>query len=140
MRVRGHEGLLKKRSTDSLLSSVSDVQSKTSADRAVARRRQHPDHHRLRGRRRGHIHVGEGRRGVQGGDPRAEGGRRFGRDRRPGSGRSDRGRRGAGSRERTAAPAKDPTATLAELAKLRDAGAISPAEYEAKKTEILSRI
>jgi uncharacterized membrane protein YdbT with pleckstrin-like domain len=32
------------------------------------------------------------------------------------------------------------TATLAELAKLRDAGAITPAEYEAKKADLLSRI
>jgi hypothetical protein len=30
--------------------------------------------------------------------------------------------------------------TLTELAKLRDAGAITPAEYEAKKTELLARI
>jgi uncharacterized membrane protein YdbT with pleckstrin-like domain len=42
----------------------------------------------------------------------------------------------------TAAPASapNPTATLAELAKLRDAGAISPEDYEAKKTELLGRI
>jgi hypothetical protein len=31
-------------------------------------------------------------------------------------------------------------ATLTELAKLRDAGAITPEEYEAKKTELLARI
>jgi hypothetical protein len=30
--------------------------------------------------------------------------------------------------------------TLTELAKLRDAGAITPTEYEAKKTELLARI
>ena len=35
---------------------------------------------------------------------------------------------------------KDAMSTLTELAKLRDAGAITPAEYEAKKTELLARI
>ena len=42
-----------------------------------------------------------------------------------------------------AAPAArpdDPTVTLAKLADLRDKGAITPAEYEAKKAEILGRI
>jgi uncharacterized membrane protein YdbT with pleckstrin-like domain len=34
----------------------------------------------------------------------------------------------------------DATATLARLAELRDKGAISPAEYEAKKAELLGRI
>ncbi len=39
-----------------------------------------------------------------------------------------------------AAPADDPTETLAKLAALRDSGAITPEEYEAKKTELLGRI
>jgi hypothetical protein len=34
----------------------------------------------------------------------------------------------------------DVTATLGELARLRDAGAITAAEYEAKKTELLARL
>lgn len=38
------------------------------------------------------------------------------------------------------APAEDPTETLAKLAELRDKGAITPEEYEAKKTELLGRI
>jgi uncharacterized membrane protein YdbT with pleckstrin-like domain len=43
------------------------------------------------------------------------------------------------------APAREPsaddvTATLAKLADLRDKGAITPAEYEAKKAELLGRI
>lgn len=37
-------------------------------------------------------------------------------------------------------PAEDPTETLAKLADLRDKGAITPEEYEAKKTELLGRI
>ena len=38
------------------------------------------------------------------------------------------------------AAADDPTETLAKLADLRDKGVITPEEYEAKKTELLSRI
>ena len=37
-------------------------------------------------------------------------------------------------------PVDDPTKTLASLAQLRDSGAITPEEYEAKKTELLGRI
>jgi hypothetical protein len=36
--------------------------------------------------------------------------------------------------------ADDVTRTLASLAQLRDSGAITPEEYEAKKTELLDRI
>jgi hypothetical protein len=42
-----------------------------------------------------------------------------------------------------AAPAlrsDDPTVTLAKLADLRDKGAITPADYEAKKAELLGRM
>ena len=39
-----------------------------------------------------------------------------------------------------AAPAADPMAALSGLADLRDRGAISPEEYEAKKTELLARM
>jgi len=39
-----------------------------------------------------------------------------------------------------AASSDDQLQTLARLAELRDSGAITPAEYEAKKTEVLSRI
>ena len=40
-----------------------------------------------------------------------------------------------------AAPSADEvTKTLASLAALRDSGAITPEEYEAKKTELLARI
>ena len=40
----------------------------------------------------------------------------------------------------SALAAADLTATLGELAKLRDAGAITPAEFEGKKAELLARI
>ena len=36
--------------------------------------------------------------------------------------------------------ADEVTATLAKLADLRDKGAITPAEYEAKKAELLGRL
>jgi hypothetical protein len=59
----------------------------------------------------------------------------------------DDGFRGQGVRAPApAAPAAqapsgdDPTATLAKLADLRDKGAITPAEYEAKKAELLGRM
>jgi uncharacterized membrane protein YdbT with pleckstrin-like domain len=39
-----------------------------------------------------------------------------------------------------AASPDDPTATLAKLADLRDKGAITPAEYESKKAELLGRM
>ena len=39
-----------------------------------------------------------------------------------------------------AAQSDDPTATLAKLADLRDKGAITPADYEAKKAELLGRM
>jgi uncharacterized membrane protein YdbT with pleckstrin-like domain len=47
-----------------------------------------------------------------------------------------------GYRSPAAAPtaSDDATATLAKLAELRDKGAISPAEYEQKKAELLGRI
>jgi len=56
------------------------------------------------------------------------------------------GYRGNASTPRAAAPAvghsgsDDVTATLAKLADLRDKGAITPAEYEAKKAELLGRL
>ena len=40
----------------------------------------------------------------------------------------------------SATPAPDPMAALNSLADLRDRGAISPEEYEAKKTELLARM
>ena len=39
-----------------------------------------------------------------------------------------------------ASPAQGPMAAINDLAKLRDSGAISDAEFEAKKAELLSRI
>jgi hypothetical protein len=55
------------------------------------------------------------------------------------------GYRGNASTPRPAAPSgksgsDDVTATLAKLADLRDKGAITPADYEAKKAELLGRL
>jgi membrane protein YdbS with pleckstrin-like domain len=137
-RVRGHEGLLKKRSTDSLLTSVSDVQSKSS----------------VIGRSLGFGNI---RIMTASGDA--------GEDTFTSMKGVDAFKKAileqkvAASAQAPAtppvqavgatlpaapvpppAPAPDPIATLTELAKLRDAGAITTDEYEAKKTELLSRI
>ena len=45
-----------------------------------------------------------------------------------------------GSRRSTASSSADAAAALASLADLRDRGAITPQEYEAKKTKILALI
>jgi hypothetical protein len=150
MRVRGHEGLLKKRSTDSLLTSISDVQSKSSAI----------------GRSLGfgnlRIITASGDAGedtftsMKGVDafkkaileqkvaiPTAPAG--------PAAVTAASAAAHAAPPAPSApvapiapvapaAPAQDPMTTLMELAKLRDAGAITPEEYEAKKTEVLNRI
>jgi len=50
------------------------------------------------------------------------------------------GYRGGAPVAAAASPSDDATATLAKLSELRDKGAISPAEYEAKKAELLGRI
>lgn len=47
---------------------------------------------------------------------------------------------GASAQTREPDDARDVTQTLARLADLRDRGAITPEEYEAKKTELLSRL
>ena len=136
-RVRGHEGLLKKRSTDSLLTSVSDVQSKSS----------------VIGRSLGfgnlRIITASGDAGedtftsMKGVDAfkKAILEQKVAAAQAP----ATRPVEAAPAALPTTpaappAPAPDPLATLTELAKLRDAGAITTDEYEAKKTELLSRI
>ena len=56
------------------------------------------------------------------------------------SGRPRPGARARAGRPRRRPSADEVTKTLASLAALRDSGAITPEEYEAKKTELLARI
>ena len=132
LRVRGHEGLIKKRSTDSLLTSISDVMSKSG----------------LIGRTLGFGNIRILTASGDAGDDTFTSMKAPMRSRRPSSSRRS-GRQGRiGRAGAPAAPAtaphppgsKDAMSTLTELAKLRDAGAITPAEYETKKTELLARI
>jgi hypothetical protein len=140
LRVRGHEGLIKKRSTDSLLSSISDVMSRSGVIG------------RMLGFGNIKILTASGDAGYD----------NFTSMKGPDAFKkavieqkaAAQGLASAAAPQAPAAPApapvatasvhppssKDAMATLTELAKLRDAGAITPEEYEAKKTELLARI
>jgi len=147
-RVRGHEGLIKRRSTDTLLTSVTDVLSKSG----------------VIGRSLGfgniRILTGAGDAGkdnftsLKGPDAFKKA--IFEQKMRPrdaGPAQAPAPAPAAASPAEVspapAAAAVAPASTessaqamanIAELAKLRDAGAITPEEFEAKKTELLSRI
>jgi len=133
LRVRGHEGLIKKRSTDSLLTSISDVMSRSG----------------LIGRTLGFGNIKILTASGDAGDDT------FTSMKAPDAFKKAIIEQKAGASTAPPAPAqpaapsavaphpagsKDAMSTLTELAKLRDAGAITPAEYEAKKTELLARI
>jgi Bacterial PH domain/Short C-terminal domain len=142
LRVRGHEGLAKKRATDSLLTSVTDVQSKSS----------------VIGRSLGfgniRIVTASGNAGedtftsMKGVDEfkKAILEQKVAASAQPAPAQV----RPAAAPVAAAGPAPAPVAapapapdaigTINELAKLRDSGAISPEEFEAKKAELLSRI
>jgi hypothetical protein len=140
LRVRGHEGLIKKRSTDSLLTSISDVFSRSGAI----------------GRMLGFGNIKILTASGDAGDDNftsmktPEAFKKAIIEQKAGA----QGLASAGAPQAPAAPtpppapaasghppsSKDAMATLTELAKLRDAGAITSAEYEAKKTELLARI
>ncbi len=134
LRVRGHEGLLRKKSTDSLLSSVTDIQSKRSAIGGML------DFGNIR------VMTASGDSGEDNftsiigpeafkkvvleqktlamANPAAVA---------PAA--------PAPAAVQAAAPAPaDPMAQIDQLAKLRDAGSISSDEFEAKKAELLARI
>ena len=136
-RVLGTDGLLRRRSTDTLLTSIADVKTVV------------PWLGRMLGY--GHIRIMSAS-GEAGADSfttvrdvedfkreilEQKTGRLVRRTERPAHG---------ATRRSSTAPAPVPgaageiTATLSELARLRDAGAITAAEYEAKKTELLARI
>ena len=138
LRVRGHEGLLKKRTTDSLLTSITDVQSKSS----------------VLGRTLGfgniRIMTASGDAG-QDNFTSMKGVDAFKKTILEQKAQASAAPVPAAAPSVPAAapvvaapapppPAPDPMATIAELAKLRDAGAITPAEFDAKKAELLARI
>jgi uncharacterized membrane protein YdbT with pleckstrin-like domain len=132
LRVRGHEGLLKKRSTDSLLSSVADVQSKSSAI----------------GRSLGfgniRIVTASGDAGedtftsMKGVDAFKKA--ILEQKTAQTSAAAPAPAPAAPASPSAAAAASAPMDQLSQLAALRDSGAITPAEYEAKKSELLARI
>ena len=102
-------------------------------NRADARLRQHPHHHRLRRGRRRQPHLDPRGRRVPARDPRAE-------DRSDGAALPPLRRLRAAVAAAAGSSSAEITATLGELARLRDAGAITAAEFEAKKAELLARI
>jgi hypothetical protein len=149
LRVRGHEGLLKKRSTDSLLSSISDLQSRSGV---VGRA----------------LGFGNIRVMTASGDTGED---NFTSIKRPDAFKKAvfEEKAGAASRQHAAAaasasaaasapsaapvsaappaagpapaaPAVDPMTQIDQLARLRDSGAITPEEFDAKKADLLSRI
>jgi len=144
-RVLGTEGLIRRRSTDSLLTSISDARTSVS----------------FVGRSLGYGNI---RILTASGDPGAdtftamrdvEAFKKNMIEQKAGAGALAEARAVApaaapagGGAAPAAAPAAaagssasaDAMKTLGELAKLRDSGAITAEEYEAKKTEILSRI
>jgi uncharacterized membrane protein YdbT with pleckstrin-like domain len=137
-RVLGTEGLLRRRSTDSLLSSVSDV--RTSVP--------------FLGRTLGYGNIKIlSASGDVGGDTfttmrDVEAFKKNVIEQKAGAGAlaEARSMAPAAAPAHAAAPApaapssSDIAKTLGDLAKLRDAGAITAEEYEAKKAELLSRI
>jgi len=135
-RVFGTEGLIRRRQTDTLLTSIADVKTMI------------PWLGRMLGF--GHIRIVSAS-GEAGSDSftnvrDVEGFKREILEQKTGTAAMSERPQGAqpvaASPPNQAPPpsSADVTATLGELARLRDAGAITAAEYEAKKTELLARL
>ncbi len=134
-RVLGTEGLLRRRSTDSLLTSISDVRVNVPF--------------LGRGLGYGNIKILSSS-GDAGGDTftsmrAVDAFKKNLMEQKAGSGalaeaRSTTPAAAAAPVVAAAPTSADLTKTLGDLAKLRDAGAITPEEYEAKKADLLSRI
>ena len=133
-RVLCHEGLIRSRSTDTLLTSITDMRTRISA---LGRMLGFGDIQIMSASGEAGTDRFSSIRDVEG----------FKRQilelktQAPEGGPDER--RPTTAAAPAAAPppaASDLTATLGELAKLRDAGAITPAEFEAKKAELLARI
>jgi hypothetical protein len=136
MRVRGQEGLLRKRSTDTLLTSLTDVQQKVSAvGRALG-------FGNLR------IMTASGDAGednfttVKGVDAFKKTilEQKAGASAPIATAKPVQPAPASAPAAAALAPAQGPMAAIDQLAKLRDSGAITDAEFETKKAELLARI
>lgn len=132
-RVLGQDGLIRRRTTDTLLTSISDV--KTTM----------PAIGRMLGYGNIRIITSSGEAGAD--DLTAvkdvQAFQREILEQKTGASAATSPPSAAAAATDGATPAPsstDVTATLGELAKLRDAGAITPDEFEAKKAELLARI
>ena len=132
-RVLGQDGLIRRRTTDTLLTSISDV--KTTM----------PAIGRMLGYGNIRIITSSGEAGAD--DLTAvkdvQAFQREILEQKTGASAATSPPSAAAAATDGATPASsstDVTATLGELAKLRDAGAITPDEFEAKKAELLARI
>ena len=135
-RVFGTEGLIRRRQTDTLLTSIADVKTmipwlgrmlgfghirivsasgEAGSDSFTNVREVEPFKREILEQKAGTAAMGERAEGAQ---PLAA----------------------AQTSQAPSSSSADVTATLGELARLRDAGAITAAEYEAKKTELLARL
>jgi uncharacterized membrane protein YdbT with pleckstrin-like domain len=133
LRVLGHEGLLRSRSTDTLLTSVSDVRSKAS----------------FVGRQLGYGDIAIYSASGEAGADRfttvrnVDALKRTILEQKTQTERSPQAAAAPAASVTAGAPVSaqaDPVATLASLGQLRDAGVISAEEFEAKKQELLSRV
>jgi uncharacterized membrane protein YdbT with pleckstrin-like domain len=133
-RVLGQEGLVRRRSTDTLLTSISDVKTVV------------PAIGRMLGYGNIRIVTASGEAGVDNltSIRDVDAFQREILEQKTGvaaSGQSaDPPPPVAAGAAPTGSSSAEVTATLGELANLRDAGAITPAEFEAKKAELLARI
>lgn len=131
-RVLGQEGLIRRRTTDTLLASISDVKTKV------------PAIGRVLGYGNIRIVTSSGEAGVDNltSVKRVQEFQReileqkTGEASAPAASAAEAAARGPSGGSTSA----QLTATLGELAKLRDAGALTPEEFDAKKAELLARI
>jgi uncharacterized membrane protein YdbT with pleckstrin-like domain len=143
LRVRGHEGLVRKRSTDTLLTSVTDVQQKVSAIggalgfgnlriMTASGRAGDDNFTTMKGVEAFKKTILEQKQAASA--PAAPAA--------PATPAAPAAPAQAAPAPVAAAagPTPDPMAAINDLAKLRDSGAITNAEFEAKKADLLSRI
>ena len=138
-RVLGQEGLIRRRTTDTLLTSISDVKTVV------------PAIGRMLGYGNIRIVTASGEAGVDNltSIRTVDAFQREILEQKTGADSGVRGRAAepptptapsAGAPTAASASSAEITATLGDLARLRDAGAITAADYEAKKAELLARL